>query len=85
MAGGLESVGAVSDGERRLVALARGSSGWVVALLVLGAASSDTVKVRATETVGDRCGRIASVPALLDHARAVELARRWGSVRAVNQ
>ena len=34
-----------------------------------------TVKVRASERVGDRFGRIPSVAALLDQTRAVELAR----------
>ena len=38
----------------------------------------ETVKVRATERAGDRCGRLRSALALLEQTRAVEVARRWG-------
>ena len=41
----------------------------------------DTVRLRATETVGDRVWSIAAAVALLEHPRTVEVARACGAVR----
>ena len=61
--------------------VARGSGGPVFGLLVLGTWCSQTGKLRATETVGDRARIDPSVVALLEQHRAVELAHAWGCAR----